>query len=498
MKAVNPEKILFIVLLLVTVLLRFPSLSYSDYISDEPGTFFYRGGKKNPEMTISQFILTQRKGPLQLFVGYIPYSVVGDYRNELAQRLPFALFGAAAMVVFYFLIKKLTGNFYVAFVSAFLLGTNGLIVAYSRIAQYQNLNMFFSFASLYFFADLLDRKKNALRSSVLGTAMFGLSFLAHWDAIYILLPILYFLVRFAKRHGLTMKFVVINMFVGGLIVLPFLVPYILTYLHLPANADYAEGIYGLADKFKNRDELKYFLVYNPFLTFWVYAVGTAIALGACRRSGTPSLFLAWFLILIIFFRFFVKYSGLHFYNIFIPTTVLVAYAMYYLTTLRAQLWLRIPSALFFIAILGFLFTQSYLLFVDHKVEYPVEDEKVLFWETDQMVQQDNIRHKTGFTHKRFWNQINNFINDQNSVNSETCGYITNEDKTLAKFYMDADANDTAQCFYAISIKRPLSLAYDHKLSNIKNKSTVKTFENASGEVMVRIYKGYSENQLEGQ
>ena len=464
MKAVNPEKILFIVLLLVTVLLRFPSLSYSDYISDEPGTFFYRGGKKNPEMTISQFILTQRKGPLQLFVGYIPYSVVGDYRNELAQRLPFALFGAAAMVVFYFLIKKLTGNFYVAFVSAFLLGTNGLIVAYSRIAQYQNLNLFFSFASLYFFADLLDRKKNALRSSVLGTAMFGLSFLAHWDAIYILLPILYFLVRFAKRHGLTMKFVVINMFVGGLIVLPFLVPYILTYLHLPANADYAEGIYGLADKFKNRDELKYFLVYNPFLTFWVYAVGTAIALGACRRSGTPSLFLAWFLILIIFFRFFVKYSGLHFYNIFIPTTVLVAYAMYYLTTLRAQLWLRIPSALFFIAILGFLFTQSYLLFVDHKVEYPVEDEKVLFWETDQMVQQDNIRHKTGFTHKRFWNQINNFINDQNSVNSETCGYITNEDKTLAKFYMDADANDTAQF----------------------------------GEVMVRIYKGYSENQLEGQ
>ena len=141
MNFVKSEHFWVLLLLVTTASLRFINLSYSDYISDEPGTFLYRGGKKTPTISTWEFFMNERKGPLQIIVGFIPYSIVGNYKNELAQRIPFSLFSLAAVFVFYQAIKELTKDATAALISAALLSFNGLIMAYGRIAQYQNLNL---------------------------------------------------------------------------------------------------------------------------------------------------------------------------------------------------------------------------------------------------------------------------------------------------------------------------------------------------------------------
>jgi hypothetical protein len=473
-------------LIIATLTLRFISLGYSDYISDEPGTFFYRGGKKDPHMSKTEFILTQRKGPLQLFIGFIPYKIVGDYDNELAQRIPFALYGAASIIIFYYLVEKLTDNKLIAFVSAFLLSTNGLIVAYGRIAQYQNLNLFFSFASLYYFSTLIKEKENYLRASLIGTSLFSLSLLAHWDAIYILAPIMYFLFRYLINKKVAnrekAKLIVANIFLGGLLLLPYLVPYLQTLKTLDANTRYAQSIFGSGAPFSTRTDEAQFNLYNPFLTYYLYAILGVFGIWVSRKKPLPTI---WFLTTLLVFRYLIQYSGLHFYNVFLPLVVLVAYSFDWFMKLKKPI--KILTTLFLAGVLGFLYLQSYILFVDHTKEYPWETEKILFWEVAEKTHKEDLRHLTGFPHKRFWPEINDFINEQNRINNESFGYTTNEDKQQVKYYMDADVR-SSDGFYAVGIKRPYSFAKDYKFPQIKGKHTVHKIQGDQGDAVVRIYR----------
>ncbi|MDC0449090.1 hypothetical protein OAL67_00585 [bacterium] len=480
----HTEKVLFLILFLVTVSLRFINLGYSDYISDEPGTFFYRGGKKNPEMSVSEFILSQRKGPLQLFVGYVPYSIVGNYDNELAQRIPFTLFNIGAVIIFYFLIKKLTGNYWVAFFSAFLFSTNGLITAFGRVAQYQSLNLFFSFGALYFFSDLLFEGRDHVKSTLLGTLMFCLSFLAHWDAVYILIPIFFIVLKSGK-----FKLALYNVILALLFLAPFMVPYILRMQALPENISYAQSRIGFLNPFLDRQNLFRFYLYNPFLTLPVYLVGGVLGLVQIKKKMDHSyIFLFWFVGVLLVFRFFIEYTGSHFYNIFVPATVLAGLGIYYVCTLLKPLLLRIPIFVLVTAILGFLFYQTYILFVDHKLEYPWQREKILVWETRKYTHEDEMRHKIGFTHGRKWKEINEFVNEQNKLNGENFGYFTNEYPQVAKYYMDTVFRGGEGGFYAIGVKRPQSFSNDYKFPQIKGKHTVHKIYNEEGNSIVRIYR----------
>lgn len=471
----------------MSFILRFPSLGYSDYISDEPGTFFYRGGKKDVQMSINEFALSQRKGPLQLVVGFIPYTLNGNsYDNELAQRLPYAIFSFLSIYVFYELIKKVTGNYLVAFFSAFLFSVNGLIVAYGRIAQYQNLNFFFSFASLYFYADLWKYPKNVIKSSLLGTILFCISLYAHWYAVFILIPVVFFYSVFLLNKKYSNKYklgvTVLNLVVGICILAPFFVPYFqYMFTHIDANTDYADRILGLTNPLSPREDLVQFQLYNPFLTTYLYLIGGL--LGAVYLLKQKQYFVVlWFILVFTGFRSLVSYSGLHFYNFFFPLVVLVSYGFYFLVE-RFPKYSKYPIIL----ILAFLFIQSYVIFVDHKKEYPFEQEKILFLTTPKYTHEKEYRHKTGFTHQRKWDEINDWVNEQNLKNNENYGYFTNEYPQITKYYMDTEFRSDSD-FYAIGIKRPQSFANDYGFPQIKNKRTVHEIENGNGETVVKIYR----------
>ena len=145
----NKLEILTLTILLVgAIVLRFVNLGYSNYTADEYGAMVWSKHTQNNFPTdLKEFFLTRKKGPTQYLVSHIPISITGDYNNELALRTPFAVFSALSIIVFYFLVKRLTKSKLTASISSFVLLTSGFICGFGRIAQYQNLNMFFSFAA---------------------------------------------------------------------------------------------------------------------------------------------------------------------------------------------------------------------------------------------------------------------------------------------------------------------------------------------------------------
>jgi hypothetical protein len=93
----------------------------------------------------------------------------------------------------------------------------------------------------------------------------------------------------------------------------------------------------------------------------------------------------------------------------------------------------------------------------------------------------------GFPHYRDWNEINDFVNSQNSNNGESFGYVSNEVKTITEWYMDAK-HKSDNGFYVIGITEPLSFVEDYKFVQIGGKKRVYQKDGLDGETLVRIYR----------
>ncbi|MBU1132653.1 glycosyltransferase family 39 protein [Patescibacteria group bacterium] len=483
------NKLFLLILFFVTVSLRLINLEYSDYIQDEVTTFLYRDDQILIHFSPREYLSNQHKGPLQVLVARIPYTIVGNYDNELALRIPFSLFSIASVFVFYYMVLRLSKNENIAFFSAFLFSVSGLVVAYGRIAQYQSLVFFFGFSSIYYFASLLEdslTKNRIITNTLLGTFLFSIAFYGHWFVVFMLFPILYILITFLKKKEFSLKFMIfialVNLVLLLALLLPYFVPYFLRLFENSRNVAYAEHTFGVGSSFFVRKDVKQFLLYNPFLTLPLYLSFGAFGIYLSRKF---KIFSIWFLLTLLIFRFFVNYSGLHFYHIFIPLIILVAYTYNYLIT-HENPRVKKYSRIFLVLSFAFLYFQSYLIFVDHRKEYPMEQEKILIFKTPEITHEDRLRSKTGFPHKRYWEEINDFVNSQNLDKGFEYGYYTNEDKGIARIYMDTEVV-TGENFYGVGIKRPYSLATDYKFPQYKNRSTIHKIKNEYGDTVVTIY-----------
>ena len=462
-------------LLVVTLGLRFPHLGYSDYIGDEHKAFFQPAAGQS----VWNFFMEQRKGPMQFAISYIPYLFTHNWRNELAERILFTIFNVASVFVFYALVKKLTKDWRVAFLAASLLSTNGFIVGFSRIAQYQNLNLFFSFLALYFYSDFRKR-------SLFGTVAFSLSLLSHWDAIFILPLVAIFLRNFLLDKSVPQlektRILITNFVLGSLILLPFLVPYIWHQISHAANKEYFTRRVELGN-FNLRNYIFLIKLYNPFFTLEFLLVAIATSLLFIKRTW---MYLVWFTVNFSLFAIFVKKPDTHVYNFVIPAILLGSVGLVLALEALPRFSKYLFTALTSIFLIFFAY-QSYVIFVDHKVEYP--------WRREQLLGKNFLRTQIyndadetplfGFPLSRGWNEINNFVNAQNDVRGENFGYQTNEAKTISEWYMDVGYRQEG--FYAIGIKWPLSFANDMKFTQFGRKEVVYEKEK-DGEVVVRIYR----------
>lgn len=475
-------------LFILASILRFSNLGYSDYTADEYGAMYWdiETESKFPDDPV-QFFLTRKKGPLQYLVSAIPVYFTGDFNNALALRIPFAITSVLSVLVFYLLIKRLTKSNLVGFIAASLLMTSGFIVAFGRIAQYQNLNMLFSFVALFLYSELLVSKKHLFRKSLFGTLALCMSLLAHWDAVYAVLPAAMIFVQFLKNpefsKGFKTKILVSNILLGLLVVLLFLFPY------FSSSAGGGDGITYLTRRFGFNTEgsLSSYLFdikfYNPLLTTWVYVIGGVIGALFIKKSR---FFVIWFLATYLFFEVFIKIPGTHIYNFLLPVFVLVAIALNELIKKRFVA-LRSGPILFVGVILAFLYYQAYVIYVDHTVEYPWRQEKILGLKTESYSHDNRTRYLIGFPHKRYWEEINTFVNSQNELNNEDFGYVTNESQTISRYYMDVRYKP-GRGTYAIGVKRPWSFINDAKFPQIRNKHTVHEIKNEFDETVVRIYR----------
>lgn len=482
------DVLILLVLVISAGLLRFQDLGYSNYTADEYGAMIWT--KETPDhfpTDLKEFFMTRKKGPLQYVVSYLPIYLTGEYNNELAVRIPFAIFSVLAVVIFYKLVERLSGSRLIGFISAVLLMTSGFIAAFGRIAQYQNLNMFFSFSALYLYSELLVSKEKLMKKTILGTVALVLSLLSHWDVIFILPPLVMIIVSFMRDSKFTKEFKVklllTNLFVGLLLVLPFLVPYLLNFGSVDVNQKYLVSRIGYYLGSNIKSYLFDIEFYNPFLAIWVYGLGGLLGAMMFRKNR---IFLVWFLVNILFFELFVRRPGTHIYNFLIPLFVLVAFALSWMIKV-ANRYVRVIPILLTTFIFVFLYYQSYLIFVDHSVEYPWRKEKILGYKTVEHSHKHRPRFLIGFPHNRYWEEINAFVNEQNRQNGENFGYTTNESQTISRYYMDT-LYMTSGNFYAIGIKLPWSFSNDYKFPQIRGKHTVKKIKSEYGENVVRIYR----------
>lgn len=500
-KTIILDVIIVLLILVPTVFLRFYDLGYSDYIGDEQKSFLRLATDQN----IFQFFMEQRKGPMQFIVSSIPYAITGDYRNEFAQRSIFSFLSVLSIVVFYFMVKKMTESRTAAFVASCLLSFNGFIVGFGRISQYQNINLLFSFLSIYYIIDLRYQTRHLLKSALLSLIFFIVSFLAHWDAVYIIPVLLVYVVLFLRRPDVdrvTKISIFKNIFIWAtILLLPYMLPYVYSQMFNSANQAY----------FKRRVETGFFDIgyfkflidlYNPYITFSLVSVLACLGLLNYKKSW---ILVIWFVPTFLIFLFFFRKPGTHIYNFVIPAIILAGLGIALIVRFLPKYLKFIPIAAL-LPVFGFLVFQSYFIFIEHSREYPWEQKRMWDYIEDHGLEyliphtfmHDILKDTTpkytleqklplfGFPHKRYWNEINEFVNQQNAINNESFGYITNEDKSVSEWYMDAKyINEYG--FYAVGVKRPTNFIQDYSFPHYgSRKKTVMEF--GEPETLVKIYR----------
>ena len=502
------DLIIISILILSSSYLRFKNLNYSDYIGDEHKAFIELEAGQN----LPDFLLSRRKGPMQFFVSYIPYLITHDFRNELAERIPFAVISVISVVVFYFMVKKITKCWLCAFLSSLIYLSNGFIVGFGRIVQYQNLNLLFSFLAIYFYSNLLDRKDKLLKLSMIGTMFWCLSFFSHWDAIFIIPVVLVIFIKFFLSKDISreykLKILFYNLLLGCLILLPFMIPYSFYQRNSDENLGYLFRRLGTGNHNNSVYEM-YIDLYGPFVTLWFLIICGTLGSLFIKKSYMVTF---WFLFGYGIFELFVSKPGTHIYNFLIPVFILSGVGLGSLIKIMPKKTLKIITFIIVLIPIAFLYHQSYILFVDHSKEYPWEQKKILNIDLDcgnssnwcnKVQPYLNLTTKRyyydykgqklplfGFPHKRYWNEVNEFIVNQNTLNSENLGYATNEDKTVSEWYIKGIYMTTGN-FYFLGIRRPGNFVEDMSPPNkSETKVLVKEYKSENDSTVVKIYRVY--------
>ncbi|HOM78309.1 MAG TPA: phospholipid carrier-dependent glycosyltransferase [bacterium] len=486
-----------VLLMLLTIWLRFVNLGYSDFQGDEIKALLI------PEegQSVSNFLLTQRKGPIQFVITYLMGFITTGYSNRLIMRLPFAMAGSLAVFFFFKLLVLHLRSRKLAFFASFFLATNGFFIGFSRIVQYQSFVIFFMILSLYFMTLAIEKDSWKNKGLLLGFSCWALSILSHYDGVFIFPFVLYLMYAWAKKYNqLNFKALVRSFWLPALfftlLILAFYVPFVLELSK--STLDYWQGrIAGTGNKISSSIYL--FRVYQPIYAIYIYLIlgslGTlkilATILVNFKKKNFDKCFLyisilLWFVIPFVFLEGYVKIPGTHIYTYLLPGFIGMALGIRLIEKSLTKFLGRIAFArfLFFLGVsvvFTFLFMQSNQVFVDHQKEYPWESEEFFIWTFPKPTP---IFHLSmfGFPYYRNWDEIGRFV-----MNSENNGfYATNERESIARYHvrLQKSTNDAGHFIY---IKNPQS--FTNEITNkkaaywIENYSSIATFFKGSDPVV---------------
>lgn len=441
-----------ILIVILAAVLRLQNLGYSDYQGDETKAFFL----PDQGQSATDFLFDQRKGPMQFGITLLMKLITPDYSNEFLVRLPFALAGTLAVLVFYKLVR-LYFNRQIAVFSTFFMATNGFLIGLSRIAQYQAYVILFMLLALYFFTKAVKDERWAVKGLYLGFISWALSILSHYDGVFIGFLVLYLAFTWGKRYFKTPKFK--HAVISGVLFVVLLSAFYLPYLlHFDASTwSYWEGRISGSVSGKVSSSMYLFKVYQPIYVLQIYI----ILAGLCG-AGLLSWLLAkkykkfsyltvdgftlpayfpiflWLLPPLIFMES-ISVPGTHIYSYLLPLSIFVGSGISYVYQLIDKLFsFRILYAAFYTSVavvFAFIYAQSYAIFVNNYYEYPWENEQFLVW---TLPKPSPIFHLSifGFPYNRGWEQIREILHSDPEIKAWSC----NERAALSRYYINLEKN----------------------------------------------------------
>jgi 4-amino-4-deoxy-L-arabinose transferase-like glycosyltransferase len=228
-----------LVLVLVAAFFRVSNLGYSEFQGDESRAMLMSAGVVRGE---DEILFLHKKGPVEILIPAAFYALDGTI-EELTARLPFAIANVAGVACVYILTRRVFPSLTVAApVAAGLLATDGYLVAFGRLVQYQSVVFLMSVLAVWC-AYLWYRGGNAVLI-VLATSLVAVGTLAHYEAILVFPFIAWlFWSRGRSEHWPVRQWIQHAVIVGTVsivVVGVFYIPFVLAP-HFTATVDYVFG-----------------------------------------------------------------------------------------------------------------------------------------------------------------------------------------------------------------------------------------------------------------
>lgn len=471
-------------LIFTTLWLHLVNLGYSDYQGDEISALPLQGSNQS----LIDFLLTQKKGPVQFIVTHLVMYLNPDFSNRFLARLPFALAGILAIYFFYRLVNLHFGK-KVALYAALFLSANGLIVGLTRIVQYQGFVMLFSIAALYALSLAVSKEQWKIKGLYVGMLLWALALLSHYDGIFITPFAAILLYRWYSTnpeisHKTRRKHLIISSAMAILLLVAFYIP-LLFSLSDQARLYFLSRLSASEISTNPSSPTTTFKVYNPLFVFYIYLVLGNLSLFKFRDIYPV---LAWFLFPYEVFDVLVYEPGTHIYTYVIPAAILLGFGLVTIEGWLVKILGRVGEVVNvggLVLLFAFIASLSHFIFVDHTPEYPWENRRYLAW-TIQLPQVKADLWLFGFPYYRHWDEVAAYVTSNRDIKA----YVTNEKMSISDFYIPLEY-DPDKAGYYIYVHNPQSfkatIANDKVRYWTKNYPPDKVFKN-DGRVVVEIYK----------
>lgn len=406
-----------VLVLLLSTFFRLYELGYSHFYGDEIKTLY-------TDKTVSalNYLLDQRKGPLQFLISWVFEKLSGGF-SEYWIRFPFAIIGIASTGVFYLLVQRLFGSRKVSLFSSLLFTLNGFYIAFGRTAQYQVIYILFGLTSFYLLVRGLKSAKYKLHFLVLSGFTMGLAFLAHYDAVFFLVPMAVYYLSFSKYKPDYLK---IGLFLTPLLIVAgiFYAPYIYT-------GHFAENTVGYLSKrvtgkdYIQNDSLYTISVYNPLLVFYLLV---AFCLIAIKKNNPQNLYLViWFVLPFLLFQLVFKNPGTHIHNYLLPLLILAGIGYRDFSNKYGDKADLLAAVLFSV----YLVIQLFVFIPAFNNGYPYKNSKFVGVIDLPKVDKSKQLFLYGFPYYRSWEKIGAKLSSYNRVQ----GFYSNDNTDVAYYYL---------------------------------------------------------------
>lgn len=410
-KFLSFETYYLIALIFLAFIVRFLGLGYSHYYGDEVKTLYL--DKTIPAV---EFLLDQRKGPVQFLVTWFMEKLSGGY-NEFWIRLPYCLASTLSVLFFYLFVKRFLNKNASYFASA-IYAFSGFSVAFGRTAQYQSFLLLFGFVSLYLICKFKDTSKRQFL--FLSSVFWALAVFSHYDGVFFLVPL--FLIHSGTRlskKGIE-EFLLNFIFPSFILLSTFYLPYLIRgYLSSNTLNYVLKRVSG--EGYLENNSFYTINVYNPFLIFYLLLSPALLAFKKMKDIKV-NILLAWFIATFIFYEIVITNPGTHIQHYLTPLIIISGFVLSDIRSIRK--YLLIPLFVIYILVSFFVFVPGI------NNGYPWKNAEILGINVKRIEGRYQL-FLYGFLYNRAWNSISEYMLNKDGVR----GFYTNDNDSFSDYYL---------------------------------------------------------------